>query len=105
MSTTYYISQGQTRVHKGTIPSGTTVLTLLLNWGNTNSKLSLSPYTAGGNYLGTYYDQNDPEGINGKISLRISSPGGVEPGVWMFKIKGVTVSGREDFTFDAYTQH
>lgn len=105
MSTTYYISQGQTRVHKGTIPAGTTILTLLLNWGNTKSKLSISPYSAGGSFLGTYYDKDDPEGINGKISLKISSQSGLESGVWMFKINGVSVLGKEDYTFDAYTQH
>jgi len=100
--TPYYIKKGQTKVHKATVPPGTTILTLMLNWGNTQSKLSLSPYNPEGHILGTYSDKDDPEGINGKISLKISSQNGLESGVWRFKINGVSVRENEDYTFNAY---
>jgi len=100
-----YIKQGQSKVHKATVPSGTTVLTLMLNWGNTQSKLSLSPYNPEGHIIKTYYDKDDPKGVDGKISLNISSRYGMESGVWRFKVKGVSVHGNEDYTFKVYAHH
>jgi hypothetical protein len=97
----YYISQGQSRYHEATVPSGTTTLDLKLDWGNTQSKLSLTPYDPDGTKINTYYDDDDSDGINGKISIRISSKEGMESGVWKFKVKGVSVVGREDYTFGA----
>ena len=99
--TTYYIKQGETKVHEATVPSGTTSLTLELNWGNTQSKLSLTPYDSDGTKIGTYYDDDDSEGVNGKISLKIDSKS-LESGTWKFKVKGVSVLGKEDYTFGAF---
>lgn len=98
---TYYISQGESRYHKATVPSGTTILDLKLDWGNTKSSLSLTPYDPDGTKINTYYDDDDSDGINGKISIRISSSKGMESGVWKFKVKGVSVVGEEDYTFGA----
>jgi hypothetical protein len=99
------ITQGQKKVHKATVPSGTTALTLMLNWGNTRSKLSLSPYDPDGHILRTYNDNNDSNGVDGKISLKISAQNGMESGVWRFKVAGVSVSGKEDYTFNVYAHH
>jgi hypothetical protein len=99
------IKQGQKKVHKATVPSGTTALTLKLNWGNTQSKLSLSPYDPAGHILRTYSDNDDLGGVDGKINLKISSQDGMESGVWRFKVKGVSVHGREDYTFKVYAHH
>lgn len=103
--TTYDIKQGENKVHKATVPPGTTVLTLELNWGNTQSKLSLTPYDPDGTKIDTYSDEDDSKGINGKISLKISSENGMESGVWKFKVKGVSVVGSEDYTFGAFAHH
>lgn len=99
--TTYDIKQGKSKVHEATVPAGTTSLTLKLEWGNTQSKLSLTPYDAKGTKIGTYYDEDDSDGVNGKISLKIGSKG-LESGVWKFKVKGVSVLGSEDYTFSAF---
>lgn len=99
------IKQGQKKVHKATVPSGTTALTLILNWGNTRSKLSLSPYDPAGHIIKTYSDRDDPRGVDGKISLKISAQNGMESGVWRFKVKGVSVHGTEDYTFGVYAHH
>ncbi len=99
------IKQGQIKVHKANVPSGTTALTLILNWGNTRSKLSLSPYDPTGHILRTYYDNNDSKGVDGKISLKISAQNGMESGVWRFNVKGVSVRGNEDYTFKVYAHH
>lgn len=101
----YYINQGETKVHKATVPAGTTALDVELNWGNTRSKLSLAPYDPDGTRIDTYYDDDDSDGINGKISIRISSNSGLESGVWKFKVKGVSVVGSEDYTFKAYAHN
>jgi len=103
--TTYYIKQGNNKVHEATVPPGTTILTLELNWGNTQSKLSLTPYDPDGTKIGTYYDEDDSKGINGKISLGISSKNGLKSGVWKFKVKGVSVLEKEDYKFDAFAHH
>jgi len=103
--TTYYIKQGKNKVHEATVPPGTTALTLKLNWGNTQSKLSLTPYDPEGTKIGTYYDDDDSAGIDGKISIEISSKGGLESGVWKFNVKGVSVREKEDYTFDAFAHH
>lgn len=100
-----YIRQGQKKAHRATVPAGTTALTLELNWGNTQSELSLTPYDPKGHKIGTYSDKDDRDGINGKISLAISSKDGLESGVWRFKVKGVSVLGKEDYTFRAYARH
>jgi hypothetical protein len=99
------ITQGQKKIHKATVPSGTTALTLRLNWGNTQSKLSLSPYDPAGHILRTYSDKDDPQGVNGKINLKISAKDGFESGVWRFKVKGVSVHGKEDYTLGVYAHH
>ena len=96
---TYYIKKGKSKVHEADVPSGTTSLDVELNWGNTQSKLSLTPYDPEGNKIGTYYD--DEDGINGKISLKIDSKD-LASGGWKFKVKGVSVVGKEDYTFDAF---
>lgn len=96
--TTYNIKQGKKKVHEANVPRGTTFLTLELNWGNTQNKLSLTPYDAEGTEIGTYYDEDDSGGINGKISLKIDSKN-LESGAWKFRVKGVSVVGKEDYTF------
>lgn len=98
----YYIKQGESKSHKATVPAGTTSLDLELNWGNTQSKLSLTPYDSDGTKIGTYYDEDDSGGKNGKISIKISSKNGLESGVWKFTVKGVSVVGSEDYTFGAF---
>lgn len=101
----YYIKQGESKYHKATVPSGTTIIDLELNWGNTKSSLSLTPYDPDGTRIDTYYDDDDSDGINGKISIRISSNNGLESGVWKFKVKGVSVVGSEDYSFGANAHH
>lgn len=100
-----YIKQGQTKVHTANVPAGATILTMSLNWGNTNSKLSLTPYSSGGHQFRTYSDRDDQGGVDGKICIKISSKSGLESGVWRFTVAGVSVSGNEDYTFDVYAQH
>lgn len=99
------IKQGKSKSHETTVPAGTTAIDVELDWGNTKSRLSLTPYDPDGTKIGTYYDEDDSEGVNGKISFKISSKNGLESGDWKFTVKGVSVVGSEDYTFKAYAHH
>ena len=102
-SATYYISQGQTRVHTGNVGSGVNFLEVNLNWGDTSDSLTLSIYDPSGSYLGTYHDNSDGS-VNGRIHLYIYPSGGyIAPGYWMFKVYGESVSGSQSYTLNLYT--
>jgi hypothetical protein len=96
------IKQGKNQSYDAHVPAGATALDVELDWGNTKSKLSITPCDPDGTKLGPYYDDDDSDGTNGKISLKISSPSGLKSGVWKFKVKGVSVVGSEDYTFKTY---
>ena len=82
---------------------GVTLLDIDLNWGNKNSRLSVTVYTPTGGSSGTYYDTSD--GLrNGRIVLRIKPKSGkkyLQEGSWKFKVYGESVRGTEDYTFKA----
>ena len=96
------IVQGETDYFTKYVPSGTSQLTLDLNWGNASNSLSLWVNTPAGLY-GPYYDSSDGIAANGRIVLAMSGSGGSLPaGTWEFRVYGDSVSNSEDYTFVAY---
>lgn len=96
------ITQGETDYFAKYVPSGTSQLTLDLNWGTPSNSLTLWVNTPVGLY-GPYYDSSDGIPSNGRIALVMSGSGGSLPaGTWEFRVYGDNVSGVEDYTFVAY---
>lgn|GEM_PF-1326777 len=97
------ITQGNKKYYKVSVGHGVTLLDIDLNWGNKNSRLSVTVYTPTGGSSGTYYDTSD--GLrNGRIVLRIKPKSGkkyLQEGSWKFKVYGESVRGTEDYTFKA----
>lgn len=91
------IAQGQTNWHYKYVSSSTSILNIDLDWGNPSNSLSLTVYTADGKILGPYYDSIDGSN-DGKISIQITNPEGIEPGRWDYKVYGYSVSGTEDYS-------
>jgi hypothetical protein len=101
-ATSYYISQGQTKVHTSNIGPGINWLEVDLNWGVTSNSLALTVYSPSGANLGTYRDNSDGS-VNGRIRLGIyPSQGYIEQGAWMFKVYGESVSGSQRYTINVY---
>lgn len=101
LRSTQYITQGQTINHYVGVGSGVNYLEVDLNWGDTSDSLTLSISTPSGSKLGPYRDNYDGS-VNGRIRLNIDpSQGYVEQGTWQFKVYGESVSGTEDYTFNA----
>jgi hypothetical protein len=96
------IIQGETDYFTKYVSSGTSQLTLDLNWGTPSNSLSLWVNTPVGLY-GPYYDSSDGIPSNGRIALVMSGSGSSLPaGTWEFRVYGNSVSGVEDYTFVAY---
>lgn len=91
------ITQGQTNWHYKYVSSSTNILNINLDWDNPSNSLSLTIYTADGNILGPYYDSIDGSN-DGKISIQITNPNGIEPVKWDYKVYGYRVSGTEDYS-------
>lgn len=90
------ITQGQTNWHSQVISSGTTLLNVNLNWGNTANSLRLRVYTADGGIYGPYYDNAD--GLtDGRINIGIYDPNGLAPGTWYFEVYGDSVTGTQGY--------
>jgi len=95
------IVQGETDYFTKYVASGTTQLTLDLNWGTPSNSLSLTVDTPIGSY-GPYYDSSDGR-ADGRIVLVMSRSGQSLPaGTWYFRVFGQYVTGVEDYTFLAY---
>jgi hypothetical protein len=95
------IVQGETDYFTKYVQSGTSHLTLDLNWGTVSNSLSLTVNTPIGVY-GPYYDSSDGRS-DGRIVLLMSGAGQSLPsGTWDFRVYGDRVSGVEDYTFVAY---
>jgi hypothetical protein len=94
------VSQGQTVIHRVNVGSGIKCLDLDLDWGNKSNKLGLTAYSPSGKDCGTKSDGSDGS-VDGRITCRIEDKNGgyLETGDWMFKVKGKSVSGTEDYTF------
>lgn len=97
------ITQGNKKYYKVSVGHRVTLLDIDLNWGNKNSRLSVTVYTPTGSSSGTYYDTSD--GLrNGRIVLRIKPKSGkkyLQEGSWKFKVYGESIRGNEDYTFKA----
>jgi ribosomal protein L16 Arg81 hydroxylase len=95
------IKKGQAKYCKNSVESGVTLLDIDLNWGNKNSRLSLTTYLPKGGSYGPHYDTSN--GVaDGRIVLRIKPKTGsryLQQGDWMFKVYGESVSETEDYTF------
>ena len=102
LTTYYYIIQGQSRYHTSNLPSGIHWLELDLNWGNSANSLDLTIYSPSGNNLGTYNDMSDGR-RDGRIHLSVYPSGGyIDPGMWVNKVYGASVSGSQRYTFNVY---
>lgn len=99
----YTISNGQTRYYYLNVGSAVNWLEVDLNWGNTANTLSLNILNPSRSNLGTYFDNADGK-IDGRIHLSIYPSGTYIPqGQWVFKVKGDSVSGTQQFTIMFYT--
>ncbi len=96
----YTITQGQTRWHTTSVPSGATRFLSDLNWGNTANSLALTIYTPDGSVLGPYYDSAD--GLtDGRIYLMVTRSGGLPSGTWSSKVYGSSVTGTQTYSYSA----
>jgi hypothetical protein len=96
-----YIIKGQTKVYNVYVGSGVSFLEVDLNWGDRSDSLTLSIYTPTGSKIGTYRDNSDGS-VNGRIHLNIyPAKGYIGQGYWKFYSYGESVSGTEDYTFNA----
>ncbi|MDD1690531.1 MAG: peptidase domain-containing protein [Methanoregula sp.] len=94
------ITQGETDWYTVQVSPGTASLTTDLNWGDATDSLSLSAIAPDGT-VGPYYDAADGA-TDGRIFLTISRTGGIAPGIWKFKVYGVSVQGVQSYNFVTY---
>ena len=91
------ITQGETNWHYVDINSYYTSIHVDLNWGDTSDSLKLYIYDPDYHCLGYFYDSSDGK-IDGRISLYIYNPDGVEQGRWRYRVYGYSVTGTEDYS-------
>lgn len=96
----YSLTQGQTRWHTTSVPSGSTRFYSDLNWGNAANSLALTIYTPDASVLGPYYDSAD--GItDGRVYLMVTRSSGLPSGTWSSKVYGSSVSGTQTYSYSA----
>ena len=94
------ITTGETDWYSVNVPSGASSIIADLNWGYAPDSLSLTAIAPDGT-AGPYYDADD--GVtNGRIYIMISRSGGIAPGLWKFKVYGVSVLGTQSYNFVTY---
>jgi hypothetical protein len=94
----YYITQGQNNWKSFYVPSGSTGVTIDLNWGNSANSLQLTMYASDGSVAGPFYDSADGR-IDGRICISLSRNDEIIPsGTYYDKTYGYKVSGTEDYT-------
>jgi len=98
--TSYTITQGQTRWHTTSVPSGATRFISDLNWGTPANSLALTLYTPDTSVLGPYYDSADGV-IDGRIYLMVTRSGGLPSGTWSSKVYGSSVTGTQTYSYSA----
>lgn len=94
------ITQGQTDWYSTVVTSGTSSLTMDLNWGYVPDSLTLTILSPDATY-GPYNDLSDGT-TNGRITLMASQTGGLSPGTWKFKVYGERVLGPQSYNFVTY---
>lgn len=94
------ITQGEMDWYSRYVSSGTSSMTVDLNWGNTANSLALT-ILAPDATLGPYYDSSDGT-TNGRIAFVVSQYGGLTPGTWNFLVYGQNVAGTQSYNFNTY---
>jgi hypothetical protein len=93
-----YITQGQTKWSSFNVPSGSTGVTIDLNWGNSANSLQYTMYAADGSIAGPFYDNADGR-IDGRICIYLSKGGAVIPsGAYYDNVYGYKVTGTQSYT-------
>lgn len=90
------ITQGETDWHGKLIDTNITALYVTLDWGDSSDSLRLGVYTPDCQCLGRFYDSSDGQ-TDGRISLLIADPRGIDMGTWYFEIYGYQVTGTCDY--------
>jgi hypothetical protein len=93
-----YIVQGQNKWYSFYVPSGSTGVTIDLNWGNSANSLQYTMYAADGSVAGPYYDSADGR-IDGRICIYLSRNGAIIPsGTYYSNVYGYSVIGAQCYT-------
>ena len=98
---TYTLTQGQTRWHTASVPSGATTFRADLNWGTPANSLALTLYTPDTSSLGPYYDAADGQ-ADGRIYLSVYRSTGIPSGSWSGKVYGSSIPGTQAYSYSAY---
>jgi hypothetical protein len=72
-----------------------------LKWNNPADDLRLMIYTPDGHVLGPYTDVSDGR-TDGRINMEIDNQNGVADGTWLFKVTGMSVSGKDEYYIRAW---
>lgn len=98
--TAYTLTQGQTRWHSTSVPSGATTFISDLNWGTPSNTLTLTIYTPDTSTLGPYSDSVDGV-IDGRVYLMVTRSSGIPSGTWSSQVYGRSITGIQTYSHSA----